>query len=430
MVAGAELLERLPSTYLTESHGVTVGRAARSTQVQLRLAPPLRDDERGKVAQRRLASRYLETTFDPADQVLFQCYRGEVATDHQLALHRELQRRGSPLRLLWGVADHSVPLPDGAESVLVGSWEWYEALGRSRYLCANIDFDRFFRRRPHQEFLQTFRGHPFKSMGISLWRSEAYTDRHIAVECERRRAAWSAILVQTPDCEELYRHEYRYDGAVIVAGSPRDDVLVHPAADTRQRVRARLGLDPEATVVLYAPTWREADATGEWSARIFDELDLRRLADGLGRDHTVLLRGHPYSLPDSDPVAARRTGVLDVTRYPEVNDLLLASDVAILDYSSLRFDWLLTGKPVAFFVPDLESYLARRPPLLDYASTAPGPLLRSTEEVIEALRDLPGLAAGYADARQRARRRFNALDDGGATARVVDAFFGGPDGPA
>ena len=170
-------------------------------------------------------------------------------------------------------------------------------------------------------------------------------------------------------------------------------MLVHPAADTRERVRARLGIDPEATVVLYAPTWREADATGEWSARIFDELDLRRLADGLGRDHTVLLRGHPYSLPDSDPVAARRAGVLDVTRYPEVNDLLLASDVAVLDYSSLRFDWLLTGKPVAFFVPDLESYLARRPPLLDYASTAPGPLLRSTEEVIEALRDLPGLAA-------------------------------------
>ena len=376
------------------------------------------------MSERRLAARYRATTFEPADQVFLQCYRGEVATDHQLAIHGELYRRRVPLDLVWGIADRSVPVPEGGRGVLVGSWEWYEALGRSRYLCTNIDFDRFFRRRQHQRFLQTFRGHPFKAMGISLWRSEGHTDRHLVEECDRRNNAWTSIVVPTPEAEGIYRREYRYSGEALVAGSPRDDFLVRPPAGRREEVRQRLGIDPASTVVLYAPTWRETDTTSKWSARIFGGLDLAALIDGLGSGYTVLLRGHTYNLADSDPVAAGRLGVLDVTRYPEVNDLMLAADVALLDYSSLRFDWLLTGKPVVFFVPDLDAYLTRRQPLVDFATTAPGPLVRTTAEVVAALRRLPEVSREYAAAREAVDQRFNSLSDGSATARVVQAFFG------
>jgi CDP-glycerol glycerophosphotransferase len=164
---------------------------------------------------------------------------------------------------------------------------------------------------------------------------------------------------------------------------------------------------------------------------LFDELDLERLAAALGPQHTVLLRGHPYNLADARALrSGRLAGVVDVTSYPEVNDLILAADVAVLDYSSLRFDWLLTGKPLLFFVPDLEQYLGRWPVLFDFAETAPGPLLRTTDEVIAALRDLPSVAEEHAGARAVANRRFNALHDGYASARVVSAFFSDADVPA
>jgi CDP-glycerol glycerophosphotransferase len=431
LVSGSRLLMRLPYELTTDTHLVTVTRASRSTQLQLRLAPPLRADERGRAAQRRLAARYRNTDVDPADQVLFQCYRGELAGDNQLAIHEELRRRSSPLDLVWAVADRAVPLPPGARGVLIGSWEWYEALGRSRYLCTNIDFERFFERRPHQRFLQTFRGYPNRAMGIPLWRSEGYTEQLIAAECERRARAWSSIVVADAFGEDLYRRAYRYQGDALVTGYPRTDALVHPPAGRRDRVRERLGLTPDASVVLYAPTWRDDRATGEWSARLFDELDLERLAAALGPQHTVLLRGHPYNLADARALrSGRLAGVVDVTSYPEVNDLILAADVAVLDYSSLRFDWLLTGKPLLFFVPDLEQYLGRWPVLFDFAETAPGPLLRTTDEVIAALRDLPSVAEEHAGARAVANRRFNALHDGYASARVVSAFFSDADVPA
>ncbi len=122
--------------------------------------------------------------------------------------------------------------------------------------------------------------------------------------------------------------------------------------------------------------------------------------------------------------------VLDVTSYPEINDLILAADVAILGYSSLRFDWLITEKPVVFFVPDLEDYLSARTVLFDYRSSAPGSLLRSTADVVTALRDLPAVSTDYASARRAFNATFNGLHDGKAAKRVVDAFFAdeAPDG--
>lgn len=421
--AGDDLLLGLPDDQLTGLHHLTVARRARSTRLVLTVRPPLAVAEQGRVSQRRLGQWYRQTTFEPADQVLFQCYRGEFATDSQVAIHQELRRRKTPLELVWGVYDYSVELPEGARSVLIGSRAWYEAIGRSRYLCNNIDFDRFFVRRDHQCFLQTFHGYPFKSMGISFWRTKEFTEQLIEFECRRRNEAWTSIVVPAAFCEEIYRREYRYTGEVLVTGYPRDDALAAPAPGTRERVLQRLGVPTDKTVLLYAPTWRETDATGAWSARLFDALDLDRLGAALGDDYVVLLRGHNYNLRDGSHESRQSARIIDVTRYPEINDLTVAADAAILDYSSLRFDWVITGKPMLFFVPDLEDYLASRTALFDFAPTAPGPMLRTTDDVIAAVRRLDAISAEFAEARQACNTRFNTLNDGQATARVVDAFF-------
>ncbi len=87
-----------------------------------------------------------------------------------------------------------------------------------------------------------------------------------------------------------------------------------------------------------------------------------------------------------------------MTDHPEINDLILASDVAVLDYSSLRFDYALTGRPMVFLVPDLEDYTGGvRGFLFPFTDTAPGPLVRTTEEVVAQVRDVPALAAVWAD---------------------------------
>ena len=415
------LLDRLPEEDWHPEAVVRIGRQSPGVTT-VRVRAPLSDEEWGRTAQRRLQRGHREAQVSPEDAVLFQCYRGEVATDSQRALHAELHRRSAPLALYWGVADHSVDLPEGAEPVLIGSARWYELLANARYLSNNVDFPRWWHRRPHQTMIQTFHGYPFKSMGVSFWKEQGRNERDLQRETTRLGHAWSVALVPAPFCEELYRREYRFHGEVMASGYPRNDLLVGPDAErVRARVRAQLGIAESQTVVLYAPTWRESMSADTWNAPMFDALDIDELATQLGSEHVILLRGHNHNLGD----AARFTdhaAVLDVTDHPEINELILASDVAVLDYSSLRFDYALTGRPMVFFIPDLEDYVANRSFLFDYEPTAPGPWARTTQEVVDAIRDLPAVAAEHAAARAAFNDRFNRLNDGRAAARVLDAW--------
>jgi CDP-glycerol glycerophosphotransferase len=116
--------------------------------------------------------------------------------------------------------------------------------------------------------------------------------------------------------------------------------------------------------------------------------------------------------------------LVDVTDHPEVNDLVLASDAAVLDYSSLRFDFSLTGRPMLFLVPDLDRYRGGRGFLYPFEESAPGPQLRDTDEVVAALEDLPAVVTRYAEQYAAFQRRFNYRQDGHAAQRVAARYFG------
>ena len=159
-----------------------------------------------------------------------------------------------------------------------------------------------------------------------------------------------------------------------------------------------------------------------YAARRFDDLDLGELTRRLGPEYVVLVRGHNNNQREADRVG-RAAAIVDVTDYPDINELTLAADVAVLDYSSLRFDWAITGKPMVFFVPDLESYFGLRAPLFPFEDSAPGPWARTTAEVAEHLTDLAGVRARHAAELEAFNQRFNALHDGRATERVLATFL-------
>jgi len=305
--------------------------------------------------------------------------------------------------------------------VLFRSRAWYDVLARAGHLVTNIELERWFRRRPGQQLLQTFHGYPSKTMGLGLWRSRGLLPSHLEQQLDHTSRTWNALVTPHPDMDRYYREEYAYDGRILALGYPRDDVLVGPE---RQRIRSetrhRLGIAPGRRVVLYAPTWRDDLATNFRAAEAVHHLDVEQAASMLGEDYVLLLRGHRFH------AAGRSSGsrVVDVTTYPDVNDLILAADVAVLDYSSMRFDFALTGRPMVFLVPDLDDYGSRtRGFLWDFGETAPGPWVRSTAEVVAELRDLDALAGRWATPLAEFNARYNPLNDGHAAERVVADFF-------
>lgn len=396
-----------------------------SSRPGISLYPALADDERGPYHQERLkiAAQQCTDPIEP-DSVYLQAYGGLSATDSQLAIHHELSSRHPGLTLHWGVIDSSSWVPPGGVPLLINSREWYRVLSTAKYLVTNLDLPRWFRKRPGQHVLQTFHGYPSKAMGIGMWRAKNFTPLRVEAELARTSGTWDLILTPDPAMDRYYREEYAYDGPIHSHGYPRDDALVSAdAARIREETRARLGIRPDQVAVLYAPTWRDDMAGGWRRASLVSHLDIAAARSALGDDYVFLLRGHRFHVRAAGRSAESGRAV-DVTDYPEVNDLILAADVAVLDYSSLRFDFSLTGSPMVFLVPDLADYAGGvRGFLYDFAESAPGPLLDTTAEVIAALRDLDGLRGRYAADYAAFQARFNRFMDGTSTRRVVATFF-------
>ena len=388
------------------------------------LEPALPLDVLGPANRRRLRDAYRSNEVTPRDSVLFGCYRGEFATDSQLALDVALAKERPDLTRYWGVADTSTMVPEGSVPLLIGSRGVVRRAGLVALHLQQHRLRRFFQQRPHQRYLQTFHGYPFKSMGIDFWRSKGFSDEEVQREVGRRNREWDAILVPSEECVAYYREQYEFTGEMLVTGYPRCDALVNDDACRRTTDRARAprsrrepdggALRPDVPRQAERPAPSPPAASTSSSSACSPEL--------LGPGHTLLVRGHNNNQRELDRVTGMAQ-VVDVTDYPDINELTLAADVAVLDYSSLRFDWAITGKPMVFFVPDLEDYFALRRPLFPYEGTAPGPWTNTTEEVAAALRDVDGLRLRYSAEIEQFNKRFNALHDGHATDRVIAAFF-------
>ncbi len=368
----------------------------------VRIGPPLDPAYESWEGQAALERRYAtRPQVRLENAVFFESFYGRNVSDNPLAIDRELVRRAPGVTRYWSVVDLSIPVPEGAIAVVEGSPEWWRARGAARLLVVNDWLRRRFERRPGQRVLQTWHGTPLKR--LALHRGFA-PRRAVAVVREARR--WNVLLAQNPYAAGILRAAYAFLGRPVwVEGYPRNDVLVAGDGGATRRL---LGIGAGERVLLYAPTWRDDRDD------MVDFLDAPRLAEDTGA--VVLVRGHSRTLlPGRDTAGSR---VIDVTGFPDTAQLMAAADALVTDYSSVMFDFSVTGRAMFFFAPDVEHYRGRlRDFYFDLQERAPGPLVRTQDELVRAIRDHdPSTWEGrYA----QWRAVFNARDDGHAAERVV-----------
>ncbi|MER5862651.1 CDP-glycerol glycerophosphotransferase family protein [Kitasatospora sp. NPDC002040] len=387
--------------------------------------PVLAPAERSRWAQQRLrgvgypAAR--RRPLRPA--VLYDVFGGRGYADSPRAVHAELVRRGAPLEHLWTVGDAQAVVPAGVRPVRTHSPEWYEALATSRYLVGNTHFPDFLTRRPGQVVLQTWHGSLLKRIAHDV-EHRWLTDSGYLAALDREVPQWSLLVSPSAFATPILRRAFRYTGEILESGYPRNDLLAGPA--DASAVRRRLGIPAGKRIVLYAPTWREDQQRSDGDGyRLGLRLDLAAARAALAEDHVLLVRPHSHV---AEPLPGAGDGfLLDVGDYPDVQELLLAADVLVTDYSSIMFDFAITGRPILFFTYDLEHYRdTLRGFYFDFEAEAPGPLLPSSAELLAALRSLT-TGTALTDRHAAAYRRFRAthcrLDDGRAAARVVDRLL-------
>ncbi|GLV52057.1 hypothetical protein TBS_26240 [Thermobispora bispora] len=403
-----ELVADLPAAHTTPVHEISI-RTTRAAELRLVVRPALGPDERGPYATRRRRARRRRGRLRNA--ALFDSYGGGQYSCNPRAISEELARRRPDMELIWVTRDGQFTVPPGVRTVLYGSREHEEALHTSRFVVANRRTQPgWYRKRPGQRFVQCWHGTPLKRLGRDV-AGMPYAQRFPEEEWRRHVVMWDALISPNPFSTPILCRAFGYTGEVLETGYPRNDALFRP--ERREQARRRLGIPEGRRAILYAPTWRDDELAG--SGPVAPPLDVGRLAAALGDGDVVLLRPH-YLV--ADRMTAPR-GVRDVSRFPDMADLLAAADLLITDYSSAMFDFACTGRPMVFFTPDLERYRDEvRGFYFDFEAEAPGPILRATDEVVEVLKhgDFTAYKARY----EEFAAKFCPWDDGRASARVVD----------
>ena len=349
----------------------------------------------------------------PVDQRLavYCAYSGRGVRCNPGAIYEKARELAPQIRGVWVVKHDRVPaVPEGVDYVVEGSLAYFRVLARAKYLINNAHFAEYTVKRPGTVHVQTHHGTPLKFMGLDGLTHNGRTGKG-SDKMLKRAAKWDFSLAANPHTTAAWRTAYPGSWESLEYGYPRNDILVNAAPDHRARVRAELGIEPGKRVILVAPTHR-----GSLGERFTGHLDVAALAEALGPDTVILLRTHYFYDKQAQPGAGR---VIEVTEYPIIEDLYLAADVLITDYSSAMFDYAVLDRPIVVFAADWEQYRTSRGAYFDIFEVRPGVVVRTQEELAEAF------AAGTVDddaakqARQAFRERFCALEDGRASERVV-----------
>lgn len=390
--------------------------------MNVRIAPLLLPDSQGRIKQYRLQSKYMtEGSRNLVEAVLFESFGGSAVTDSCLALDREIGRNRPDLVRYWTVKDQSIAVPKGAVPLVQYSSKWWEILSTAKYLVNNNNFPSAFRKASNQVYLQTWHGTPLKRIGNDVpSQNLSLVYRQLMV---REAAYWDYFLAQSPWAGRTMSKAFGYEGDVIDIGYPRNSSLFGKVAkESRQITREFFEIEENQTVILYAPTWRDNKKTSSGHYEKVSYLDFGALQKRFGSDVVVLARGHVNTSKSNKVLAG--SNVIDVTKYPDLNDLINASDLMVGDYSSVMFDYVNTGKPILFLVPDLEQYSSKtRGFYFNFVDSAPGPLCESTSQLIDALSNLDDVKARYATAYHSYRAKFAPNDSESTAKEVYDLVF-------
>ncbi|ADB34195.1 CDP-glycerol:poly(glycerophosphate) glycerophosphotransferase [Kribbella flavida DSM 17836] len=352
-------------------------------------------------------------------KIVYNAFGGRYC-DNPRALYEELVARAPDHEHLWTAAPaYRQGFPAGVRTVPYGSDACIEALESADYVVSNDHLPLDWKKRSGTVFLQTWHGTPLKRIHHDVrWAPEGRLER-----LDEDVATWNHLLSPNRASTERLRTAFGFSGELHETGYPRNDLLSSPRqATVRAEVRDQLGIAEGTTAVLYTPTWRDDQVFAADQPDFTLQLDLDDFARRLGRDHVLLLRVHSM-VADRLAVPAGAP-VVDVSNFPDVRDLYAAADVLITDYSSTMFDFAVTGRPIVYFTYDLENYRDQlRGFYFDLAEVAPGPLLRTSADVVDALLDLDQVTASHRDAYAAFRQAFCHLEDGHATDRVIDRIF-------
>ncbi|EGQ3114660.1 TPA: CDP-glycerol glycerophosphotransferase family protein [Staphylococcus pseudintermedius] len=372
------------------------------------------------------AQLYHSTSIKP-HQILYQVRDGKSITDSPYAIFLGLNAHEtfSNYQHIW-VVDHPDTLVFYQEKfkvfqnvsfVIKESNEYLKALTESKFLINNATFPAYFTKKPQQIYINTWHGTPLKHMGFDVKNNLKGSQNTM-----KNFLASDYMISPNAHTTNIFKHAFKldglYSGEILEIGYPRIDLTINTTAnEVREYLAEHLNLKKNP-IILYCPTWRGKNVNDPENSllNVFEEIKL--LNQKL--PHQVLVKVHPFVYSKAKEMPELKPYL--VPDFLDTNQLMPAVDLMITDYSSIFFDFLVTDKPIVFYVPDLDKYQNERGVYIDLCAL-PGPVADNIQDVITLVSNESYKDADVQGKYAKFKHNFVNYENGSVTERLIESVF-------
>lgn len=379
-------------------------------------------DKALSVATVRCMSRFIPIE---KDKIIFLTFRGSYDCNPKW-ICEEIVRRDLPYKLVWafrkemltGMEDY----PSSLKLVQLGTLEFFRELCSARVIVDNgiSTAAQFYKKKKGQYLIETWHG----SLGIKKFSKDAVNDKKW-VKRAVDEGKMTDVCISNSDFEEneVYRPTYWKKTPIWAHGHARNDILCEQDTDRVRRIKKKIaqiyGLSDGDRICFYAPTFRDDEDMRSY--RLDHGMLLKTLEDRFGGRWVIFTRYHYRTYKSQihmEMIKSEMVRVINVTNYPDIQELALCTDVAITDYSSWICEYMLTRRPGFLFATDLKSYQKKDRPFFFPLSDLPFPVAEDQTQLFKNILSFDNEA--YVQKCDAFLKEKGSVDDGHAAQRTVD----------
>lgn len=309
-------------------------------------------------------------------KAVFSNFNGGGYGDNPKFIAQEFLKRNLNWKLYW-VSASDYDLPKGILPVRPNTIAFAFHMATAGTWVDDTRKLYYFKKRPGQFYIQTWHG------GLGLKKVEKDCEDALTPEY----VAYAKIDSQNMDlllacCKweyDSYQEAFWYDGPILQKGIPKNDIYFEEPAPYRKKVLKHFSLSSDTKLVLYAPTYRDSRKTDMYNLD-YEQL-LVSLKRRFGGTWAVLVRMHP-NVSYKDYPLTYTDRILNASPYENMQELLVASDIIISDYSGCAFDFPMVGKPGFLYAEDYEEMKRTKDYYFDLKEL-PFTLALSNDELME-----------------------------------------------
>lgn len=373
--------------------------------------------------------------YDVDDKMIFfEAYNGRNYACSPKALYEYMikNKKFNDYKFVWAfknINQHKILKNKNTIVVKTNSKEYFKYLSLSKYWIVNSLIDVSIKKKKNQIYLQCWHGTPLKKLryDIEVKGAVLNTISEIRKRNDLDAIKFDYFISPSKFCTEKFISAFNLkklgkDNIIVEKGYPRNDYLFNYKKEDIDKIKKLLKLPKGKKVILYAPTFRDNQHTSGVGYTYNLGINFDKMQKELSKDYIILFRTH-YFVSNSFDFSKYDKFIYDVSKYDDINDLYIISDLLITDYSSVFFDFANLKKPMIFYMYDLDDYKNNLRDFYFDLNILPGPIVKQEDDLIKEIKNIDNYDESYHDKYIKFNEKFNYLDDGKSTERVVEVIF-------